>query len=227
MSDTIRIIKHEWSQIAKEPKFLIPFLLIPLIMIGVQVFALFFQPTVQLEEQYLLSRSLLIMLAILVSGLTVPLCADSFAGEKERHTLETLLSLPISLRTLFRAKVLAVYPFPVIVAWFGQGLILLALFLRGILSVDFGSDAIKAFLLTPVIGLSLCAMSTLISLRADSVRAAAQVAGIFMLLFFFLLIGTSPWIFLSWTYWSALLIFLLAISGLCFYLSRRIFLHLR
>ena len=35
------------------------------------------------------------------------IAASSFAGEKEKHTLETLLYSPLSLRQLFQSKILA------------------------------------------------------------------------------------------------------------------------
>ena len=47
------------------------------------------------------------------------LAADSFAGEKERRTLETVLHLPIPDRQLFYAKVLGAFLPAVAVSWTG------------------------------------------------------------------------------------------------------------
>ncbi len=70
---------------------------------------------VVLVNGYLLAPLFLIV-PLMVS---VVLAADSFAGEKERKTIEVLLHLPISDRDLFLAKLLGSFVPAVIVSWVG------------------------------------------------------------------------------------------------------------
>jgi len=64
---------------------------------------------------YLLAPLFLIV-PLMVSAV---LAVDAFAGEKERHTMETLLHLPIADRDLFIAKFLTGFLPAVAVSWLG------------------------------------------------------------------------------------------------------------
>ncbi len=215
-----RIAQHEWRLILKEPRFLIPFLLTPLLLIGVQSFAVYFRPFGSNEETLLLARALLLMLAVLAPSASVPLGADSFAGEKERNTLEILLCLPVDLGSLFWGKVLGVYPLPVLMGWLGQCTMLTILSSRGLLSSDFIPSTIKALLLTPVVGFFLCAFATWMSLVSDSVRGATQITSLAMLGVFFAVMAGSSFIFGSWIFFAACLMFLIFASIGCLFLAR-------
>jgi ABC-type Na+ efflux pump permease subunit len=215
-----RIARHEWRLILKEPRFLIPFLLMPLVLIGVQGFAVYFRPFGTESETLLLARSLLLMLAVLAPSSVVPLGADSFAGEKERNTLEILLGLPINVGPLFWGKVLGIYPIPVLIGWLGQITLLAILSSRGLLLPDFVPDAIKALLLTPCLGFFLCAFATLMSLVADSVRGATQLTSLAMLAMFFMMLFSASWIFASWFIFIGIIIGLGSASVTCLLLAR-------
>ncbi len=214
------IALHEWRLILKEPRFLIPFLLTPLLLIGVQSFAVYFRPFGSDEETLLLARALLLMLAVLAPSASVPLGADSFAGEKERNTLEILLCLPVDLGSLFWGKVLGVYPLPVLMGWLGQCTMLTILSSRGLLSSDFIPSTIKALVLTPVVGLFLCAFATWMSLVSDSVRGATQITSLAMLGIFFAVMAGSSLIFGSWIFFAVCLMSLLFASIGCLFLAR-------
>lgn len=197
-----RIAQHEWKLILKEPRFLVPFLITPLVLIGIQAFATYFRPLGSDSETLLMARSLLLMLAILAPSAAVPLGADSFAGEKERNTFEILLCLPVPLGSLFWGKVLGIFPLPVLMGWLGQCALLLILNSRGLLYAGFVDDALKAITITPFLGLLLSAFSVLMSLVADSVRGAAQLTSLVMLAIFF---GT---LFLANEIFSSIIIYL-------------------
>ena len=64
---------------------------------------------------YLLAPLFLIV-PLMVSAV---LAADTFAGEKERKTLESLLHLPVSDRELFYAKLLTAFVPAMVVSWVG------------------------------------------------------------------------------------------------------------
>lgn len=216
----LRIARHEWRLILKEPRFLIPFLITPIVLIGIQGFTAYFRSAGSDYETLLLARSLLLMLAVLAPSAAVPMGADSFAGEKERNTLEILLCLPVEIGALFWGKVLGIYPLPVLMGWLGQGAMLAILSGRGLLIPAFLPDAAKAMLLTPCLGMFLCAFATLMSLVADSVRSAAQLTSLAMLGLFFSVMFCSTWMFASWAVFAGFMAALLAGSVACLLLAR-------
>ena len=225
-SPALRIAHHEWGLVLKEPRFLLPFLVTPLLLVGLQASAVFLQPLGSVHETLRLARFLLLMLAVLTPSLAVPLSADSFAGERERNTLEILLCLPIRPGDLFWGKVLGIYPLPVLMGWMGQGAMLAVLAAKGMLLPSFWPEAIRALLLTPVLGLFLCALATLISLGAESVRGAAQLSSLVMLAVFFAVMSSAGALFDSAAAFAGALAALLLGAWICLLLGRRRFLRL-
>lgn len=103
--------------------------------------------------------------------------ADSFAGERERHTLETLLATRLSDRDIFLGKVLAVVTYSLSVTWACATLawITLNVTRRGGPFFMFGASALALIVVGGLlVGLLMTAVGVLASLRAASVRAAAQ-----------------------------------------------------
>jgi len=114
------------------------------------------------------------LIPMILVGVTIP---DSFAGERERHTLETLLASRLSDRAIFFGKV------AVSVA-LGWGVTLVVLLLS-LITVNIAHWDGKLLLYPPVIAwgnlaLSLlmavlvAGMGILVSLRAETVQQAAQ-----------------------------------------------------
>jgi ABC-2 type transport system permease protein len=111
--------------------------------------------------------------------LVVPsIVADSFAGERERHTLETLLAGRLSDRAILFGKVWS----PVLYAW---GLTIIGL-LVGLVSVNVVAGKGHLLLFPAWLALSLVTMSflacwlfagagVLISLRSPTVQKAQQI----------------------------------------------------
>jgi ABC-2 type transport system permease protein len=106
--------------------------------------------------------------------------ADSFAGERERHTLETLLASRLSDKSILLGKIAAAI-------CYGWGFTLLSLLL-GLISVNLVHGQGELLLYPPVIGFSILAASflmtafastlgVLVSLRAPTVRSAQQTLG--------------------------------------------------
>lgn len=127
------------------------------------------------------------MIGALFVGLTLPpsIVLDQFAGERERHTMETLLAGPLPDRAILWGKLLV----PVLGAaslatamGLLQGLVLLALV---------GSGGILALLLAPAFGLAALAVAlpasaagAAIGIKAKSVKAAQQTYGLLLVPFF-------------------------------------------
>ena len=223
MSAALGIARHELRLIFKEPRFLLPFLITPLLLMGLQAYTVFFQPLGSVMETLSLARSLLLMLAVLAPSSAVPLGADSFAGEKERNTLEILMCLPVEMGSLFWGKVLGMYPVPVLVGWLGQGIMAGMLILKGFWLPGFGIDVAKAMLMTPVLGLFLCALSTLLSLISESVRGAAQLTSVVMLGIFLSVTSFSQYFFRSNPVYFGFISVLVTASLGCFLAARRRF----
>jgi ABC-2 type transport system permease protein len=122
------------------------------------------------EEPYLLIFLSLIPLVMVINILT-----DSFAGERERHTLESLLATQLSDHAILCGKILAAVAY----AWgatilviatglitvnvvYGQGQLLLFSPLAGLLII----------LITLLLSILITSAGVLVSLRASTVRQA-------------------------------------------------------
>lgn len=137
------------------------------------------------------------------------MAASAFVGEKEKQTLETLLVSPLSLREIFRAKVLAA---------FGLGMLasavsfVLMLLVTGLLTYFLEGEAVwpginwLVVLLVAAPALSMIAVTLIVrvSARAKSVMESQQ-AGAFLVLplamlaagQFTGLLALSPWLLLA------------------------------
>jgi ABC-2 type transport system permease protein len=122
------------------------------------------------------------IVAVMLVGVMVP---ESFAGERERHTLETLLSSRLPDRAILIGKLIT----PVAVAW-GIGLLSLVLSLA-VINIAYWEG--KFLFFTPPIALGSLALSLLmalftaglgvfVSLRAATVQQAAQILMVGILL---------------------------------------------
>ena len=122
------------------------------------------------------------------------MAASAFVGEKERHTLETLLYCPLTLRQIFQAKVLASFLLSMLVS--------LISFLAMILTVEAESLLLTRRLLLPSVSwlpvmlllapsLSLTAITLIVrgSARARSVEESQQAAVFLILPLLLLIVG--------------------------------------
>jgi len=114
--------------------------------------------------------------------------ADSFAGERERHTLETLLASRLSDRAILFGKVLAAITY-------GWGFTIFSILL-GLITVNVAFGKGQILLYPATIGLGILVLSflvaglaatlgVLVSLRASTVRQAQQT---FTVAFFILFV---------------------------------------
>jgi ABC-2 type transport system permease protein len=154
--------------------------LVVLLMLGI------FTP-LQMGPLWLTSPLMLAYWPLLSSGMVSTLIADAFAGERERHTLETLLASRLSDRSILLGKVLAailyglVFTFANIVV----GIITLSLrhFGNGIQAPPLEHIAYMLVLVTLACS-TLAGIGVFISLKAATVRQAQQTLGIIMMVLF-------------------------------------------
>ena len=206
-----QIFLHELRLVLREPRFWIPFLFPPLLLIIMQVVIL---------SQYgmaghVFEPKLLMTVGGLLATISVTLTADSFAGERERNTLELLLCLPITLRQLFFGKLLALLPVPMVLSG-------LALTLLWAMSHQGVEVLLKALLFSLSLCLLITGISLQVSLFANTVRSAAQANVLFVLVFLVITQLIADAYLASW-FWPVLIFpaVLLAFAGLVLLSQRR------
>lgn len=121
------------------------------------------------------------------------MAASSFVGEKEKHTLETLLYCPLSVKQIFQAKVLASFFLSMFVSLLSFGAMLLVLetelfFLSGTLLLPGSSWAVILLLVSPAISLIAVTLIVRSSAKSRSTEESQQAA-VFLVLPVVLLIA--------------------------------------
>lgn len=114
-------------------------------------------------------------------------------GEKEKHTLETLLYCPLSVKQIFQAKVLASFFLSMFVSLLSFGAMLLVLetelfFLSGTLLLPGSSWAVILLLVSPAISLIAVTLIVRSSAKSRSTEESQQAA-VFLVLPVVLLIA--------------------------------------
>lgn len=154
-----------------------------LVMLG--IFGIFLP--LQAGRAWVETPLLLLAWAWLPYLLAATTVSDSFAGERERHTLETLLASRLSDRAILFGKALAVIVYACGLSW-----VLVVLSLLTVNIANWGSGLILyapftlvGILLFSVLGSGLAASAgVLISLRAATTRQAAQTMSFFIFVLF-------------------------------------------
>lgn len=163
------VFKNEMLGIWREPRFWVPFIIPPLFVIAAQVIS-------QVSGE--VNRSLFLLVGVLFATMSVSLASDSFAGERERKTLETLLSSPLSGQALFWGKSMSVFGFPFSLATLGQ----VSFFALSSLSVyEFVIGLMHSTLAT----LFICSFTLYLSMKFETVRACAQTSLLIILPLYF------------------------------------------
>lgn len=119
-----------------------------------------------------------LMIPIMASSV---MAASSFVGEKEKHTLETLLYAPLSLKQLFQAKILAGFSVGMMVSFLSFAAMMLVLeiemlILTGAAMVPGLSWLIVMLLIAPSVSLIAIALTVRSSAKAQTVEEAQQRA---------------------------------------------------
>lgn len=113
--------------------------------------------------------------------------ADSFAGERERHTLETLLASRLPDRAIFFGKLLAITLF----GWAQSLLAALVALVAVNLKIHSGLSVYSGANVLAIIGIGFlaslmgAAATSLVSLRATTVRQAQQILSVGLLVIIF------------------------------------------
>lgn len=109
------------------------------------------------------------------------MAASSFVGEKEKHTLETLLYSPLSIKQLFQSKILAGFSVGMMVSYISFATMMLVLeiemyFLTGSMMMPDISWPIILLLIAPAVSIVAIAVTVRGSAKAQTMEEAQQRA---------------------------------------------------
>lgn len=197
MSDAMTIAWKEWRELFAEGggrrggwyRIVVFLLLIGIIM------------PLQMGAEWVSSPIVLGMAAWMPFIMISAVIADAFAGERERHTLETLLASRLSDQSILAGKIMAA-------VGYGWGVMLLAVTLAlVVVNLRAGAGGLlvyPAWMLEGIIGLGLltsllaAGAGVLVSLRAATVRQAQQTLSIASMLLIFLPTFAIPALPAAW-----------------------------
>jgi len=174
-------MKEFWQSGGSVRARLLSFSYLPIVLIF-GIFLPIFQADLWMEAP--LAGIFAMILPFVVAAGAVP---DSFAGERERHTLETLLATRLSDRDIFLGKVLSIVINLVGLAWACALLSLITLNIRqGLGRLFIYSASTLAMIVVGAVLVSVFAttIGVFISLKSASVRAAGQVYLLVILVLF-------------------------------------------
>lgn len=202
MGKILSLIKWHFIHLKNEPHFSLPYLILPTLTLILYMGILFAAGPQELQK---LIEQLHLLLVVLLASTSIILSSDSFAGEKERNTLETLLLTPLTPSQLFWGKVLSILPLPLLFVFLGQSFLFLTSYhLLG----DWQWELFfRVMVLSPLVVAFVISLGVYFSLSFKTVRGAGQVSGIGV---FFLLISLQlmgPRYFNSWNYTLSIWLF--------------------
>lgn len=137
--------------------------------------------------------SFFLMIPVMTASI---MAASAFVGEKEKHTLETLLYCPLSVRQIFRAKVMASFLLSMLVSLISFAVMLLvteleSYFLLGTLLVPGINWLIILVLVSPAISLIAVTLIVRGSAKAQTVEESQQSAVFLILPVILLVVGQT------------------------------------
>lgn len=173
----------------------------------------------------LLLNYVLPLFFLIIPVMTASVMASaSFVGEREKHTLETLLYGPLSLRQVFRAKVLAAFTLSMGVSLLSFGIMLAVfegevLWLTGQMLAPAPAWLLVLLLVAPAVALIAIPLMVRLSVKAKSAEDAQQGATFLLLPVILLLVGQFSGVLLVSP--TLLLVLGLGCAGVAALLMRR------
>jgi len=144
---------------------------------------------------------LLMVVGFFPISISLVIALESFVGEKERHSIEPLLSSPLSDWHLYWGKLLAALIVPLLASYLGIGVYLIGILLK----INWRPDFLLLFqilLLTAVQAVVMVSGAVVVSTQTTSVRAANLLASFIVIPMAMLIQGESVVMF--WARYSGL-----------------------
>lgn len=143
----------------------------------------------QLGAQFVTGKLAILLAAISASMYVAGVVPDSFAGERERHTLETLLATRLPDRAILLGKVLALVSYGLVAAFvmmvFGWITVNVVHRTDGLLMYSVSTLAGAAVFSLLMAG-SMGAVGVLVSLRSATVKQAQQILSTAVMILLFM-----------------------------------------
>lgn len=174
------LMKKDMRSVTSNKQVFAVLLIVPIVLtvalLSIFVFVISFAPNAASDFQKLLN-----MLPAPNGEASSVMAASSFVGEKEKHTLETLLYSPLSLGQLFQSKILAGFSVGMMISCSSFAAMLLvmeleAFFLTGNLLLPAASWLAIMLLIAPAISLVAIAVTVRSSAKAQTIEEAQQRA---------------------------------------------------
>jgi ABC-type transport system involved in multi-copper enzyme maturation permease subunit/uncharacterized membrane protein SpoIIM required for sporulation len=180
------VARREANEIFSDWRIVLPIglltLLLPLIMANAAVYAIDF-----VEDEQLASGLLpfsLVLVGFLPASFSIITALESFVGERERNTLESLLSMPLSDRDLYLSKLCSSLLMPLISSTIAMGIFtsILYLFYYERFASSIGPvHLVTLFLITGTLAVTMVASAVVISSHMSSIRAANLMSSLVLL----------------------------------------------
>lgn len=206
----VRIMKKDWKLYLRNKEMLISMIILPLMFSTVFPFIMIYSALIEPDEfidaygefkelmnipehynKYLVAASIALRIFVLPYFLFTPsmisaiISADSFAGEKQRKTMESLALLPISKNELILGKVLVAFIPSILLSFIffvflgiEVNLIMLPYLDGNILIFTDITWLLTIFLLVPAITLFNIIIMVIISSRTKSFKGAQTISGL-------------------------------------------------
>jgi len=208
-----RILKKDWKTTVKSKEILLTMTLLPIVFtIGLpimMILGVLFDPQSFIQEYpgadllvtllnippsyniYLVAAEVMIKLMVLPFFLFIPtmlpaiIAADSFAGEKERKTMESIALLPISKTELILGKVLVSLIPSILISFLcfaGMGAIVNLMLINhldgNILIFTDITFLLTVFLMSPLLAMVDIILAVMVSSRSKDLKSAQSIAGV-------------------------------------------------
>ncbi len=201
----LKLSRKDWREIRGNKQILIPMLVLPILVTIVYPLLLVAAPLSDTasfsspeELRFYIDtmvgniiRPMFVMIPLLI---TMAIASDSWAGEKERKTAESLFLLPLSDTELFVAKVLSSFIPGMLVTWgcWAALTILLDTLLFPALGFLYMPDMVwifMVFVFSPILAFFSIFVNCWVSYRAKDAKSAQQIGGSVVTIFIAVLIG--------------------------------------
>ena len=173
MKKAIAIMNKDLKEIIRNSQIFGPVIILP-ILFGVFLPMMFF--IMPLEAGFLLMN--ILNGFFLLMGVLIPIviASDSFAGEKERKTIEALLAAPISDSELFLGKVLVSLIPAILSTYFAATLYCILINLRFQIFIMPNLAFLIIMIFVPLFALLGIELTVFISVRVKGFREASQLS---------------------------------------------------
>ncbi|MHA1130068.1 MAG: ABC transporter permease subunit [Candidatus Helarchaeota archaeon] len=189
MKKAIAVMKKDFSEIKRNFQVFGVMIILPIIFGVFYPVLLFFILPAVIAEEPATAGFLISMFSsfFLLMSVTIPavVASDSFAGEKERKTIEALLAAPISDSELFLGKVLVSFIPAVVLTYISATIycILVDIAVYNLLGYIILPDAAFLFQmgLVPLFALLGIELTVFVSVRVKGFREAQQISGLIII----------------------------------------------